>query len=138
MLDRILIAVDFSSRTRRALRAAAELTGGRSADVTLLHVVERVAHIPDGELRDFYQDLVTLAERRLTRIARSFARARLRVEVTVMVGNAPRAIALVAARTRASLLVMGSHRVEGRRGRGWGTTSYRAALLCRCPVLLVK
>jgi hypothetical protein len=34
---------------------------------------------------------------------------------------------------------MGSHKVNPkRRGMGWGTTSYKVGILCRCPILLVK
>ena len=37
------------------------------------------------------------------------------------------------------LIVLGSHTIEpGNAARGWGTTSYKVGLLCRCPVLLVK
>jgi hypothetical protein len=25
-----------------------------------------------------------------------------------------------------------------RRGMGWGTTSYKVGILCRCPILLLK
>jgi nucleotide-binding universal stress UspA family protein len=35
-------------------------------------------------------------------------------------------------------VVLGSHRLGPRPGQGFGTTSYKVALVCPCPVLLVK
>jgi nucleotide-binding universal stress UspA family protein len=44
----------------------------------------------------------------------------------------------MAARRRVDLVVLGSHRLSPRPGYGLGTTSYKVALACACPVLLLK
>jgi nucleotide-binding universal stress UspA family protein len=63
----------------------------------------------------------------------------IRAQGEVAIGDVPREIARQALRSRADLVVLGSHRVDLRgRSRGFGTTSYKAAILCDCPVLLVK
>ena len=55
------------------------------------------------------------------------------------VGEPAREIVRAAARGRADVIVMGSHRVDPKRqGAGWVTTSYKVGILCRCPILLVK
>ena len=37
------------------------------------------------------------------------------------------------------LIILGSQKIDpARPGQGWGTTSYKVGILCRCPVLLVK
>ena len=37
------------------------------------------------------------------------------------------------------LIILGSQKIDpARPGQGWGTTSYKVGILCRCPVMLVK
>ena len=50
-----------------------------------------------------------------------------------------RVIVKPAAARKIDLIVMGSHKVApGPPSAGWGTTSYKVGIFCRCPVLLVK
>jgi nucleotide-binding universal stress UspA family protein len=139
MFEHILVPIDLSDRNTRTLAVAAALAERVRARVTLLHVVHRVRHIAAGELAGFYRRLEALSRRRLERAARPLVVRGLRVRTEVIVGEPATAIVAAAARRRANLIVMGSHRiVPGRPGRGWGTTSYKVGILCRCPVLLVK
>jgi hypothetical protein len=49
-------------------------------------------------------------------------------------GPGVRDIVRVAAKRAIDLIVMSSHRVRpGRPGAGWGTTSYKVGVFCRCP-----
>lgn len=139
MFENVLTPVDLSARGLRALRAAAELAARPGGRLTLLHVIQRIEGIPAAELRTFYAKLDAAARRRLARTARRLARRGLTVRCEVIVGDPGTDIARFAERRRMDLIVMSSHRVQPRRpGRGLGTTSYKTAILCRCPVLLVK
>ena len=63
------------------------------------------------------------------------------IRPVVLVGDPAPDILRYATRNRVDLIVMGSHPVDPTRraaGVGWGTTSYKVALLCTCPVMLVK
>jgi nucleotide-binding universal stress UspA family protein len=61
------------------------------------------------------------------------------VRSAVVVGTPSEDIVRYAAANRVDLIVMASHRVDpSRRSRGWGTTSYKVGILCRCPIMLVK
>ena len=139
MFRRVLVPVDLSDRNARALRTALELARPRRARVTLLHVIQQVADAPVKELAPFYRRLVTASERRLAHAARPFTGAGCRVTTEVCIGQPAREILRTAARMRADVIVMGSHRVRpGRPASGWGTTSYKVGLLCPSPILLVK
>jgi nucleotide-binding universal stress UspA family protein len=139
MFKHILVPIDLSDRNARTLAVAAALAEPVRARVTLLHIVYRVRHLAAGELAGFYRRLEAISRRRLERAARPLVARGLRVRTEVVVGEPAIAIVAAAARRRASLVVMGSHRVvPGRPGRGGGTTSYKVGILCRCPVLLVK
>jgi nucleotide-binding universal stress UspA family protein len=109
------------------------------ARVTLLHVIQRVPDLPFGELRDFYERLETASVGKLVPVARRFAARRVRVDTEVCIGEPARDIVRVAAKHAIDLIVMGSHKVRvGRPAAGWGTTSYKVGVFCRCPILLVK
>ena len=63
----------------------------------------------------------------------------MRVGATVCIGEPAREIVGTAAREKVDLIVMGSHKVvPSRPATGWGTTSYKVGIFCRCPILLVK
>lgn len=139
MFRNILVPLDLGGRNARALAMAAALAEQSRARVTLLHVIQRVPNLSPRELARFYRRLEAASRRRLEQAARRLATRGLTVRTKVLVGEPAREIVAQAARLRVDLIVMGSHRVAvGRRGPGWGTTSYRAGILCRCPVLLVK
>jgi nucleotide-binding universal stress UspA family protein len=138
-LRHLLVPLDLSDRNERVLSAASALATGAGARVTLLHVIHRVPGLPARELAGFYGDLRRKSERSLARAAARLARAGLRVRALVRLGDPATEIVRVADRLRVDLVVVGSHRVSPARPRsGFGTTSYKVALRCQRPILLVK
>ena len=139
MFKRILVPIDLSERNERTLKTALALAQQSRARVTLLHVIQSVRDIPPAEMRDFYERLARVSARKFEGVAKRFAAKRVRVTTEVCIGEPARDIVSVAARDRVDLIVMGSHAVRpGRPSAGWGTTSYKVGIFCRCPVLLVK
>jgi nucleotide-binding universal stress UspA family protein len=135
----VLVPLDLSPRHDRALDMAAAIARRDGARITLLHVIERIDHIPAAELRRFYAGLQRTAERRLARARQRLARAGVEAKAVVLVGSPARDVVRYAARRRVGLIVMTSHAVApGGAPRRWGTTSYKVGLMCRCPVMLVK
>ncbi len=135
MFAHVLVPIDLSERSTRSLRIVETLPTKR---VTLLHVIHRVPGLPAAELRPFYARLRRQAERVVERAAASLAASGLQVRHAVTVGDPAMEILRVAAARRADLVVLGSHRLGPKPGQGLGTTSYKVALACGCPVLLVK
>jgi nucleotide-binding universal stress UspA family protein len=139
MFRHVLVPLDLSVDGGRPVRVAAAVAASHRSRLTLLHVIQRIEGIPAAELREFYAKLDATARRRLAALGRRLGGRVRAVRCEVIVGDPAADIARFAARRRMDLIVMGSHRVEpGRPGRGLGTTSYKTAILCRCPVLLVK
>jgi nucleotide-binding universal stress UspA family protein len=142
MFKHVLIPVDLRPAMARssAVTLGIELARQSHARVTLLHVIQRVEHIPVGEMQGFYRRLAKRARTRLAQIAARFTRARIPVESAVAIGAPAAEIARFADATEADLILMNSHQVRpyGKASEGLGTVSYKAAILCRCPVLLVK
>jgi len=135
MFAHVLAPIDLSQQSARCLDMVKALPAKR---VTLLHVIQRVPGLPAAELRPFYARLRQRAEQVVDRAAASLSEAGLRVSRVVTVGDPAREIVRVAGARRTDLVVLGSHRLGPRPGQGFGTTSYKVALVCPCPVLLVK
>lgn len=140
MFKHVLVPVDLSSKNERALAMALEIAGESRARVTLLHVVQRIDHVPQNELRAFYGRLEERAHTRLAQIARRFQSQELRTVLAVVLGVPAREIVRYAEAKKVDLIVINSHELVdlARPGEGLGTTSYKVAILCRCPVMLVK
>jgi nucleotide-binding universal stress UspA family protein len=139
MFAHLLVPLDLSRRNEPALGTAVALAGQNHARVTLIHVIHRIQDVPTTELRGFYDRLGRRARQVLARAARGFTRKGVSVGSVVLIGDPSREIVRWAAGNGVDLIVMSSHEIDpSRTGYGWGTTSYKVGLLCRCPVLLVK
>jgi nucleotide-binding universal stress UspA family protein len=135
MFAHVLVPIDLSDQSTRLLRVVDMLPIKR---LTLLHVIHQVPGVPPAELRPFYKRLRRRAERVVERAAATLSASARRVQHAVTVGDPAREILRLAAARRADLVVLGSHRLGPQPGHGLGTTSYKVALACRCPVMLVK
>src|SRR5262245_4178160 len=139
MFKRILVPLDLSARNRRTIDTARELARLHGARVTLLHVVHQIPDLAATELGSFYRRLERVSAQRLRRIAALFTARGLQVGVAVCIGEPAREIVKSAMTRRIDLIIMGSHKVApGPPSAGWGTTSYKVGIFCRCPILLVK
>ena len=140
MFTHILVPLDLSARNLRAVETARDIARPQGARVTLLHVIQRLDGIPMRELQDFYTRLQKRAALRLRLAAQRLAREDIDVSQAIFVGSPVRDIVRLVTDKRVDLIVMSSHAVKpsARPGDGFGTTSYRVALLCPCPILLVK
>jgi nucleotide-binding universal stress UspA family protein len=135
---RILVPLDFTAKNGRAVAIAAGLALEPGAEVTLLHVVERIEGSP-AELRRFHRSLVQRARSKMRPVAARLARSGVSAREEVVVGRRVPEILRAAADSGADLIVMSSHRVHLRDAGGdWGTISYQVGILAPCPVLLVK
>jgi nucleotide-binding universal stress UspA family protein len=139
MFSNVLVPVDLTDRNGRPVRTAVELAAATHGRVTLVHVIQRIAGLSASEGRSFYTRLERKAAEKLAALARRRRVSGVEIRGEVLIGSPAADIARYAARHDNDLIVMASHRVEPRRpGRGLGTTSYKVAILCACPVMLVK
>ena len=106
-----------------------------------MHVIQKVSGISSAELGGFYAQLREKGDRKLAQMIARVKTDTVSVRPVVLVGDPAADILRYATRNRVDLIVMGSHPVEPTKraaGVGWGTTSYKVALACQCPILLVK
>jgi nucleotide-binding universal stress UspA family protein len=139
MFNRILVAIDGSPASEKALTVAVDLAIHYKADLTAIGVVEvpEIVGTMDevDELRESAEDHF----RQLSEAAVEFARSRGIVLRSVVVrGHAADAIVHYAESEQMNLVVLG-HRGHSRITRFFlGSTTDRVSAHCSCSVVIVK
>jgi universal stress protein A len=138
MFKKILIPVDFTLKNKSAIQAASEIASANYAEVTLFHVIEKIELLTSREIQSFYIRLKKNAETKIRKLARMMGR-NLNVKTNITFGNRAEEIVRYSINNRIDLIVMASHKINPTNlNEGWGTLSYKVAILSQCPVLLVK
>jgi len=139
MFQRILVPVDLSEKSLPAVDLAYEFAIEWGADVTLLHVIEKIEHIEFDELKPFYERLELSARNGLKEFAEKFAADDRKVDQVLLYGHRTNEIVNYAIENRVDLIIMASHRIDpDRPGHDWSSISYTVAITSPCPVLLMK
>lgn len=143
MFRKILLPVDFTDKNEAALAAALQTASHQEpeqrGEVELLHVIETIEHIGFDEMSAFYRGLETRASAKLFAMEERFKAAGIPVHHEILYGKRAETVVRHAEERGTDLIVLSSHRVDrDHPALGWGTISYRIAIVARCPVLLVK
>ena len=140
MAKTYLVPVDFSKGSDRALDRAMKLAREDRAKLIVLHaIVVNFAFPLEAGFADIFAILEGNAQKSMRALVR---RKRLKPgrfrAVLVRTLNAADAIAETAKKTRASMIVMGSHGRTGFKRLMIGSVAERTLRLAECPVLVVK
>ncbi|QOF76139.1 universal stress protein [Variovorax sp. 38R] len=140
MYLRILVPIDGSAASARAVEEAIRLARPLKSRVRLLHAIDELSVAQASYARDGLDDLRAEAARLLFRCADRVRRARVEVD-TVLYDEVDRTVASLVAdeakRWQADLIVAGTH---GRRGLGQvllGSCAERIVRGSAVPVMLV-
>jgi nucleotide-binding universal stress UspA family protein len=144
-ITRILVPVDFSPHSERALRYAARLAGWLGASVELVHVVDNpfasgawTSEIYVPSLPQMLESLVADANKRLEALEKVVADQGVKVDTTVLEGQPALAIIDHASDGRFDLIVMGTHGRTGFSHAFMGSVAERVVRRAPCPVLTVR
>ncbi len=132
-LRRILVPLDFSGKSRRALRYAAPVAARFGARIVLLHVIEA----PGRDAKSAATRLAA-AHRRLRETALQFLSEEQIDQTIVREGNAAREIIETARLLRADLVTIAAERSASFGRLLKGSTARRVLRLAPCPVLTVR
>jgi nucleotide-binding universal stress UspA family protein len=139
MFDKILVAIDGSPASEKALAAAVDLAGHYNADLTALGVAE----VPEVVgMIDEVDEIRQTVEGRLKEVGEAavgYARSRgVPLRSVVVLGHAADAIVRFAQNEGVNLVVLGQHG-HSRIARFFlGSTSDRVSEHCPCTVMIVK
>ena len=129
-MRRILFCTDFSENSERALKHAISLTSEYDAELTLLHVLEKVPRPARAA------EAKAAATEQLEKLIPAKERKTLKIVTAVRIGKAYEQIIQFALETEIDLAMMG---VRGRNALDFaifGSTTHRVTQLGPCPVLV--
>lgn len=141
-LARILVPVDFSDCSRKALQYAVPLARQFGAGITLLHVVH--VYYPSGsefgmiDVPLLESDLRKGAETQLGALAEQEIGSQVPCRAEVRVGAAVPEIISAARRLESDLIILSTHGRTGLKHVFLGSVAENVVRLAPCPVLVVR
>ena len=141
---RVLHPTDFSRASSAAYRQAIDLAKANRAELLLLHVLSVPMPLAgDGYMPPkVYDDIVTGAraygQKQLDALTRKARKAGARARGLLVEGVAHERIAQTARRSKADVLVVGTHGRTGLPRLFLGSVASRVLALSPCPVLTVR
>jgi len=138
MFKNILLAVDGSEYSHRAIEYARSLTGRYAANLWIVHVFSHTSDLLG------YQDFEKLYAKRksagqavLDSAKKIFGSTTFKVHEELMEGSEAEAILTVAENHQADLIVMGTRGFGAVKGMLVGSVSRKVIHLSTCPVMVV-
>ena len=142
---RILVPVDFSAESARAVDYAVALAAKLAASVELVHVVEDPIASGAWGAQAYVLNVAWLiaeleedARRRLASIEAEYATRGVPISTRVVSGSAARTIVAIAEGERCGLIVMGTHGHSGVSHLLLGSVAERVVRTAPCPVLTMR
>ncbi len=138
-LQKILIAVDGSEHSKRAVEYAIELLKMLQADIILIHC-HRTYPTLLGEpyLQKAINKINQEAETLVKPFRELFQKANIAITERIMEGRAGEVIVAVADTEKADLIIMGSRGLSDLEGLIVGSVTHRVLHAASCPVLVVR
>jgi nucleotide-binding universal stress UspA family protein len=144
-LNRILVPVDFSAHSEKAIRYATTLANKFGARLSLLHVIEDPfvtgawqAEVFVPNIPELLNDLIKAAKSQLAERKKDLAAHGFIIETAVITGRPATAIVEQASTGRFDLIVMGTHGRTGLSHAFLGSVAERVVQKAPCPVLTVR
>lgn len=135
--SQILVPVDLTEKSRRAVEVAGDLAAAGS-NVALLHVIEAV-DAPLETVADFYARLQAEAQARLDEHIEQLSQRGVNAGGTIRVGNRAREIIRFAQENDFDLMILHSHRLDpADLMHGLMSISHQVAIAAPCAVLLLR
>ena len=136
MFDRIVVAVDGSPSADRALDYAARLAGESRGSIIAVHVIELIAGRGAGPVHANEDELKEQVTSQVARLKQDGLHADLQL-VSSMTGGPAHAIAQVAQREGADVIITGTRGHTPLAGVFLGSVAQRLMHIAPCPVLVV-
>lgn len=142
-LNKVLVPIDFSDTSKKALHYALRFAEQFGCEITLLHIVEQATpmvgaplgievfpQLPDDSIAA-KKELVALAARSRTNGSNS-------IRSMIRIGHAPNEITKAAKELDVDLIVIATHGYTSWRHLCLGSTAERVVRAAPCPVLVVR
>jgi len=139
-LKTYVVPLDFSKSSKLALDFAVRMVGESRGNLVFLHVIADPARgVPFFLRAQYYAELKREAEQSFSKLRLDRRLSKRRYRFVIIRGQNPgRLIAKQAERSRAAMIIMGSHGRTGLKRLVLGSVAERTVRYAQCPVLIVK
>ena len=140
-LKRILVPIDFSESSLKALRYAIPFAEESGATLYLVHVVEPASFVndlPNVALAMPEEAVAKAAKEKLRSVAQKEIEELIPVYPEVRIGKAYEEITVVAKSLNVDLIIIATHGYTGLKHAFLGSTAERVVRHAGCPVLVVR
>ena len=146
LIKKILIPLDFSKTSLKALDHAVTIAKRSQASITLLHSADAFLvntepgyFVPPTFQEDYEKSIQTQSDKHLADIAeRVRKKGIMEVNCVTSFGRTTKVILDAARKMKADLVVMGTHGVSGVKEFFMGSNAFRVIREAKCPVLSVQ
>ncbi len=133
---KIIVPIDFSENSIKALEFALSLAAKKNAKITLVHVIEVVYDFA-SQAAVAVDSLFTDGEKLLNTIQNKYSVSGVEIDYQIVEGNPAISLARIAEEQKATLIVMGTQGASGIKKALIGTTTVSLIREANCPVLVV-
>ena len=138
MIQKILLASDFTGITSNAERYAMDIARATKASVTILHAVEPIADSEgDSAVERFLDTKKIAAEKSGEALAAQFRKEGIDCTIQVAIGKRWKIIVDTASAAKFDLVILGAHKIHDGDKVYLGTTTHKVFFAAHLPLLVV-
>jgi universal stress protein A len=144
-IKRVLVPIDFSKDSLKALDYAADFAKPLGAELVTLFVIEPIYYaVPDlagtaaGAVGGMIEEQRASATQQLQRLQARYAKRKIKLRTLLQTGTPYQAIVDTAKALKAGLIVMSTHGRTGMKHLLLGSTAERVVRTATCPVLTMR
>ncbi len=139
-IDRILVPIDFSEHSQKALRYALAFANQFGAEVTLVHIVEQMVYpgdwmYPPLAATDFAAEK---REQMIDRLKALDAGSGVKTQHIVRLGRAWQEVVEIAREQKTDMIILATHGYTGLKHALLGSVAEKIVRHAPCPVLSVR
>jgi len=143
LFERILVPVDFSEHSKKALAYAKEIADSYGANIQLLHVIEDTIHPAfslsgKSSIFDLVPGIEVDCRRRIEKMVLDVGITNEKTEIIVKGGQAAHDIIKFAKENLSDLVVIATHGLTGIEHLLLGSVTEKVVRMAHCPVFTVK
>ncbi len=143
LINKILVPVDGSESSKRALKYAKELAEKLPGEITLLHVYELPVQFTDFEDRsetfsNLSEDIKIYGQKILDESEKQIATPQMNINKLLLEGHKGNTITEIAEQNNFDLIIMGSRGIGAIQTFLLGSVSYNVIHHAKIPVMLIQ
>ncbi len=141
MFNRILVAIDGSKMSEKALKTALTFANERFSKIGVIHVEKNLnitEGMPNATIDDLYNEQGKEASDLLNHAVSLAEEVGIEIETQYVIGEPAIQIVKKAEEGKYQLIVMGSRGLGNLKGLMLGSVSQKVSQLAHCPVLIIK